>query len=98
MPPLGMWLRIFLLPSVAPILLTFLCLRWISRHKLRGEMKFEDQRVFLSAEGKLAVVGLAVAAVALISSSALGLSLGAPTCIALSSQWLLWHGETGTFR
>ena len=82
MPPLGMWLRIFLLPSVASILLTFLCLRWISRTKLRGEMKVEDQRVLLSAEGKLAVVGLAIAAVALISSSALGLSLGAPTCIA----------------
>jgi len=33
----------------------------------------------LTTEGKLALVGLAVAAVALISSSALGLSLGAPT-------------------
>src|SRR5277367_1059167 len=31
MPPLGEWLRIFLLPSAASILVTFLFLRWVSR-------------------------------------------------------------------
>src|SRR3984957_2978996 len=31
MPPLGSWLRIFLLPSIASVGVTFLCLRWISR-------------------------------------------------------------------
>jgi arsenical pump membrane protein len=82
LPPLGMWLRIFLLPSTASILLTFLCLRWVSRKELRGEIQGEVKRVSLSTEGKLALVGLAVAAVALVSSSALGLSLGAPTCCA----------------
>jgi arsenical pump membrane protein len=82
MPPLGMWLRIFLLPSSASILLTFLCLRWVSRKELRGEMRGEVKRVLLSTEGKLALVGLAIAAATLVSSSALGLSLGAPTCCA----------------
>ena len=82
LPPLGMWLRIFLLPSSASILLTFLCLRWISRKELRGEMRGEVKRVLLSTEGKLALVGLAIAAATLVSSSALGLSLGAPTCCA----------------
>jgi arsenical pump membrane protein len=82
MPPLGMWLRIFLLPSSVSILLTFLCLRWVSRKELRGEMWGEVKRVSLSTEGKRALVGLALAAVALVSSSALGLSLGAPTCCA----------------
>jgi len=82
MPPLGMWLRIFLLPSSASILLTFLCLRWVSRKELRGDMRGEVKRVLLSREGKLALVGLAIAAAALVSSSALGLSLGAPTCCA----------------
>ncbi len=82
MPPLGMWLRIFLLPSSASILLTFLCLRWVSRKELRGEMRGDVKRVLLSTEGKLALVGLAIAAATLVSSSALGLSLGAPTCCA----------------
>jgi arsenical pump membrane protein len=82
MPPLGMWLRIFLLPSTASILFTFLCLRCVSRKELRGEMRTEGNRVLLSTEGKLALVGLAIAAGALVSSSDLGLSLGAPTCCA----------------
>jgi arsenical pump membrane protein len=82
MPPLVLWLRIFLLPSVASILATFLCLRWLSRKQLIGEMRGNAERLPLSTEGKMALVGLAVAAVALISSSALGLSLGAPTCAA----------------
>ncbi|HEY1470023.1 MAG TPA: arsenic transporter [Candidatus Acidoferrum sp.] len=82
MPPLMLWLRIFLLPSVASILVTFLCLRWLSRKHLTGEMRGEAGQSLLSTEGKLALAGLAVAAGALILSSALGLSLGAPTCVA----------------
>jgi arsenical pump membrane protein len=82
MPALGTWLRIFLLPSVASILVTFLCLRWISRKELRGKMRGEIERVLLSTEGKLALVGLGIAAAALVASSAFGLSLGAPTCCA----------------
>src|ERR1700722_16678879 len=53
MPPLGMWLRIFLLPSAASILVTFLCLRWILRKELGGELRGEVKRVLLSTEGKL---------------------------------------------
>jgi len=79
-PPLATWLHIFLFPSAASVLVTFLCLRWVSRKELRGEMRGEVKRVLLSTDGKLALVGLAIAAAALISSSALGLSLGAPTC------------------
>jgi arsenical pump membrane protein len=82
MPPLALWLRIFLLPSLASIVATFLCLRWLSRKQLSGEMRGEAEPALLSTEGKLALVGLAIAAVALISSSALGLPLGAPTCVA----------------
>jgi arsenical pump membrane protein len=82
MPQLGMWLRIFLLPSAASILVTFLCLRCILRKELGGELRGEVKRVLLSTEGKLALVGLALAAAALLSSSALGVPLGAPTCCA----------------
>jgi arsenical pump membrane protein len=82
MPSLGKWLRIFLLPSAASILVTFLCLRWVSRDELRGEMQGEGRQVLLSTDGKLALAGLALAATALLLSSALGLSLGAPTLCA----------------
>jgi arsenical pump membrane protein len=96
MPPLGTWLRIFILPSSVSILVTFLCLRWASRKELRGEMRGEVKRVLLSTEGKLALVGLAIAAVALVSSSALGLSLGAPTCCAavLAMAVVAWRDRS----
>jgi arsenical pump membrane protein len=96
MPPLGKWLGIFLLPSAASILVTFLCLRWVSRKELRGEMQGEVKRILLSTEGKLALVGLAIAAAALISSSALGLSLGAPTCCAavLAMAVVAWRDRS----
>jgi arsenical pump membrane protein len=96
MPPLGTWLRIFILPSAASVLVTFVYLRWASRKELRGEMRGEVKRVVLSTEGKLALVGLAIAAVALVSSSALGLSLGAPTCCAavLAMAVVAWRDRS----
>lgn len=81
-PPLQRWLSIFLLPSLASVLFTFLCLAWMSRERLRGEIYGEIESEPLSLEGKLAVAGLLLSAVALIASSALGLSLGAPTLAA----------------
>jgi arsenical pump membrane protein len=60
MPPLVSWLKIFLLPSAASILITFLCLRWLSRRQLRGEMRGETEPALLTTKGKLALVGLAV--------------------------------------
>jgi arsenical pump membrane protein len=100
MPPLGMWLHIFLLPSGASIVLTFLCLRWLSRKELSGEMQGEVTRVLLSTEGKLAFVGLAIAAAALVSSSALGLSLGAPTCLAavFAMAFVAWRDRSIPLR
>jgi arsenical pump membrane protein len=82
MPHLLAWLRIFMLPSIVSVLLTFLCLRWISRTDLQGEYHGALKAVPLSIEGKLALAGLLLAGAALITSSALGLSLGAPTCCA----------------
>jgi arsenical pump membrane protein len=79
-PPLGTWLRIFLLPSSASILITFFLLRWISRNELRGQMVDYVRQVELSTKGKLALIGLVSAAAALMASSALGLSLGGPAC------------------
>ena len=82
LPPLLPWLRIFLLPSLASIAVTFLCLRWHARSQLRAPITEELHAVHLSTEGKLALAGLLLAAGALIGSSASGLPLGLPTCIA----------------
>ena len=100
LPPLGMWLRIFLLPSTASILLTFLCLRWVSRKELRGEIEGEVKQISLSTEGKLALVGLAIAAATLVASSALGLSLGTPTCCgaAFAMAVVAWRDRSIPLR
>lgn len=80
MPVLGQWLRIFLVPSIVSIVITFVCLRLVSRRDLDGTIAESAERVTLSSEGKLALLGLLIAASALITASALGLPLGAPTC------------------
>lgn len=82
MPPLAVWLRTFLLPSIASVVITFFALRWLSRSDLRGDFPADLNSIKLSAEGKLALAGLLLAAAALILSSALNLDLGAPTCAA----------------
>jgi arsenical pump membrane protein len=80
MPPLAQWLRIFILPSIAAIVVTFSCLRLVTRNELRGQVARNLKKVTLSAGGKLALVGLLIAAAALITASALGFPLGIPTC------------------
>jgi arsenical pump membrane protein len=79
LPPLAAWLRIFLLPSLASIVVTFLCLRWISRRQLQEIIEQSEAPNKLSSSGKLAVVGLLLVALALIVCSVIGLSLGIPT-------------------
>ncbi len=79
-PALGPWLRIFLPPSAAAVLVTYLCLRWHARGDLKSPIKGDIRACPLTPEGKLALGGLLIASVALIGSSALGLPLGAPTC------------------
>jgi arsenical pump membrane protein len=81
-PPLLGWLNIFFLPSIAAIVVTFLCLYWCERADLRRRIAAEPQPAPLTTEGRLALAGLLLAAAALIGSSAFGLSLGAPTCAA----------------
>jgi arsenical pump membrane protein len=88
-PALGNWLSIFAVPSIASILLTFICLRLVSRADLRGTIDDSNEPHPLSPEGKFALAGLLFAATALIASSAFGLSLGAPTCAAAMLAMLL---------
>lgn len=79
MPPLAPWLRTFLLPSLLAIGTTFVILRLLSRRNLRGEMNSEVYGVKLSAEGRLALLGICIAAVTLLVSSGFGVQLGLPT-------------------
>ena len=92
-PPLVDWLRVFILPSIAAVVVTYLCLRWLSRRELLGKLTPEIRGISLSFEGKLAFAGLVCAAVALVMSSAMGLSLGLPTCCAavFAVAVVTWH-------
>src|SRR6202041_1195732 len=82
MPSLAAWLRIFLAPAIVAIAVTFLGLRWLSQHELRGAIENNVAVVKLTAQGKLALCGLLISAAVLIVASALSWPLGAPTCIA----------------
>jgi arsenical pump membrane protein len=80
LPALGDWLRAFLLPSVASIVATFVCLRLLSRRALAGEAAPVGDAYRLKAAGWVALAGIGVAAVALLAASAWGIPLGGPTC------------------
>jgi arsenical pump membrane protein len=81
-PALGIWLKIFALPAVASVAATFVCLAWMSRKELSSAFSESASHVHLSKQGRLALAGLVTAAVVLVVSSVLGLSLGLPTLVA----------------
>jgi arsenical pump membrane protein len=93
LPPLSRWLAVFLLPSIPAVLLTYLGLRLLSRRDLAGTMKATLPATPLSVEGRLALGGLVLAAGVMIGASALGFSLGAPTCVAAlaAAGIVTWH-------
>ncbi len=82
LPPLGPWMRMFLLPSIAAIAATFVCLRLLLRPALAGEAAEGGETVHLQAGGWMAVAGIVIAAVTLLVCSGEGIALGAPTCAA----------------
>jgi arsenical pump membrane protein len=81
MPPLGEWLRIFALPSVAAIGATFAALWWTQRHALPGKVAQPEDSAKLGRGGWIAAVGIAVTAGTLMTASALGRDLGWPTFV-----------------
>lgn len=81
-PPLAEWLRIFLIPSIASLVITFSCLSRIFRGDLAGVIEADDSPQRLSPEGRLALAGLAVAAGLLVVASAFALPLGLPAVAA----------------
>lgn len=100
MPALIPWLRIFIAPAIVSIVVTFICLRWLSRTELRESIEGHAPGVKLTIEGKLALAGLLISAVALITASALGWSLGAPTCLTavLALALVAWRDRVVPLR
>ena len=82
LPPLGPWLHIFLLPSLAAVAATFLCLRLLSRKALTARTAPAEAPRRLQPAGWMAVAGIAIAAATLLASSAWGIPLGVPTFLA----------------
>ncbi|MGA8531322.1 MAG: arsenic transporter [Acidobacteriaceae bacterium] len=80
LPPLGRWLAVFMLPSIASIGATFLCLRAICREPLRERTAPVAEPLRLQPAGWMAVAAIGVAAVVLLICSGFGIALGAPTC------------------
>lgn len=81
-PPLLSWLRLFALPSLISIAVTFLILRYTSRKSLRGKVAREVPPAALTSMGKRAAWGLVFTGLVLIGASAFGRDLGLPTCVA----------------
>jgi arsenical pump membrane protein len=90
LPPLGQWLRFFLLPSLASLAATFLCLRLLFRRPLAGNAAQTGPPGRLPAAGWLALCGIGLSAAVLLVCSGFGLSLGAPTlATALATMGLV---------
>jgi arsenical pump membrane protein len=89
LPPLIPWLKVFLLPSLISIAVTFLVLRLISNDALKGKTEDGVEIPELSTEGLRAAWGIGMAGAVLISASALGVDLGLPTLLAAAVAVLL---------
>ena len=82
MPPLHAWLAQFGLASLLSIGATYAALRLTQRASLRRPIARRIDRPLLSPSGRLTLYGLGFAGATLLSASALGLDLGAPTALA----------------
>ena len=82
LPVLGEWLRIFLLPSMAAVGMTFLVLWWHSRKNLLPPIHDGASPATLDDLGRRAGIGILLAASALLTTSALGGPVGPATFLA----------------
>jgi arsenical pump membrane protein len=80
MPALPRWLAAFALPSLVSIAATFAVLALISRRDLRGTTSSDVDVTRLGTSGGIALTGIGLAAVALVTASAFDAPLGATTC------------------
>jgi arsenical pump membrane protein len=82
MPHLVEWLRMFALPSIASIVVTYVVL-WITQRRALAEEKIESRvpTPHLSHGGKLAAGGIGAIGLVLLTASALDVQLGLPTFV-----------------
>jgi arsenical pump membrane protein len=82
MPHLAEWLRLFALPSLASIVVTYIVLRLTQRRPLSEEnIEKSVPKPKLGHGGKLTAIGIGAIGVVLITASALDIQLGLPTFI-----------------
>lgn len=82
LPPLAVWVRIFLAPSLVAIVSTYFLLRFLSRRDVPQHYEVQSIPIELSSRGRLALAGLVLSAIALIAASGFGADLGLPTALA----------------
>ena len=82
LPPLLPWLRVFALPSLFSIAVTFVALRFVFRQSLGSKIHREAAALTLSSSGRRASLGIVFTGAVLLTASAFGLDLGLPTCLA----------------
>lgn len=82
MPPLGVWLLSFGVPSVLAIAATYAVMRLFFRKELCGRISHEVEPVALTRTGKAVLWGLGLVVCTLLAASAMRKDLGLPTCVA----------------
>jgi arsenical pump membrane protein len=81
MPPLLQWLPRYLLPSLSAIALTWFLLYLTQRRYLHDRLANNITIPRLPPAARIAAIGIAITAIVLLVSSALGIQLGLPTAI-----------------
>ncbi|GAC1544477.1 MAG: arsenic transporter [Vulcanimicrobiaceae bacterium] len=84
LPPLVDWLRLFGLPSVVAIGVTYATLRLYARKGLRGRIALDVAPQHLARNGRIALAGIGGTALALVIASGRGAALGVTTAVAAS--------------
>jgi arsenical pump membrane protein len=89
MPPLAQWLRLFALPSLVAIIVTYVVLRWTQRRALDAQVATIGKIAPLALPGRLAAWGILLTAIVLVAASSLGAALGLPTFVAGAAVTML---------
>ncbi len=93
-PPLGTWLLAFALPSVAAIGMTYLALRLTEGRRLAARCAEAVELPRMSRGAWAALWGIGLTGGVLLTASALGRPLGAPTCaMGLLTAAVVWLRE-----
>lgn len=82
MPQLAVWFSTYLLPSLFSVAITFLMLYLTQKKLLRESIDSEIEAEPLQPGGKLALAGIIITTLLLLSASAMKWDLGLPTAIA----------------